>query len=371
MKILYVITSYGVGGASIQLHRMCKYLSKRNNEIVLVSMTKPESSEMVDELLNDGIKFYCMDMERGKARLHDLIQFVRMTNAEKPEIINSHMVHANFLVRVAKPFLNCKKIINTVHGEEEFLGARKFLYQITDMGTNVVVCVGKELANQAKKLKISSYSKIVTIYNGLEIAQYSNADKKVVDKLRKEYSIRNTDFVWVCVGRYEKVKNHAYLIHEFKYVCKMISNARLFIVGYGEEYDNLINIIKEEHLTDNVFLTGKRTDVHNFLNMADAFVLSSLHEGLPLTLQEAGAAGLPIVSTNVGGCNEIVFDNKNGYLCKSAVETNLSSCMIKMMKLDGGKREMMGKLSSQIVKENFDINKTMRDWIALYCRLVV
>ena len=49
MKILYVITSYGVGGASIQLHRMCKYLSKRNNEIVLVSMTKPESSEMVDE----------------------------------------------------------------------------------------------------------------------------------------------------------------------------------------------------------------------------------------------------------------------------------------------------------------------------------
>ena len=53
MKILYVITSYGVGGASIQLHRMCKYLSKRNNEIVIVSMTKPESSEMVDELLND------------------------------------------------------------------------------------------------------------------------------------------------------------------------------------------------------------------------------------------------------------------------------------------------------------------------------
>lgn len=50
-----------------------------------------------------------MDMERGKARLHDLIQFVRMTNEEKPEIINSHMVHANFLVRVAKPFLNCKK----------------------------------------------------------------------------------------------------------------------------------------------------------------------------------------------------------------------------------------------------------------------
>lgn len=369
MKILYVITSYGVGGASIQLHRMCKYLLKKNNKIVLVSMTIPESSEMIDELLNNGIKFYCMNMARGKARLRDLMHFIKIVNAENPEIINSHMVHANLLVRMAQPFLNCKRIINTVHGEEEFLGRRKFLYQITDRGTNAVVCVGKTLANQARNLKIASYAKIVTIYNGLEIAQYS-VDEKAGCKLRKEYLIENSNFVWVCVGRYEKVKNHAYLIREFKYVCRTFPNTKLFIVGYGEEYGNLIDIIKEEHLTDKIILTGKRTDICNFLSMADAFVLSSLHEGLPLTLQEAGAAALPMVCTDVGGCNEIVFDNKNGYLCKRPIETNLSSYMIKLMKLDGEKRKMMGRLSKKIVDENFDINKTMCDWINLYQRLI-
>ena len=106
--------------------------------------------------------------------------------------------------------------------------------------------------------------------------------------------------------------------------------------------------------------------------MADAFcIYPRCMKVFHLLLQEAGAAGLSNCFNKCWCCNEIVFDNKNGYLCKSAVETNLSSCMIKMMKLDGEKREMMGKLSSQIVKENFDINKTMRDWIALYCRLVV
>lgn len=364
MKILYVSTSCGVGGASVQIRRTCEYMISQGNQVILMSLLPPFSDEMVRSLEILGVRYVNLNMKRGSARLSDLIRFIKYTNSEKPDVIHSHMVHANFLVRIASPFLRCKNIINTIHGEEEFLGIRKYVYRITDSMAKYTVCVGDVLAQEAISRHIVSMKRVNVIYNGLDLAKY-HRDFDIRKKMRNEYGVEDS-FVWITVGRFESVKNHIYMINEFSKVTKYFPSSKLFMIGYGTEEGRIQNLIEKKGLQEKIVLTGKRNNVNDYLNMADAFVLSSIHEGLPLSLQEAGAVGLPLVSTNVGGCREIVVESQTGYLCESNKEGELSSCMLRLMNLKEKERIAFGNRAKMLVRDKFDISNIMEEWMALY-----
>lgn len=366
MKILYLITSYGIGGASIQLHRMCNYMLKKGHEVILVTMLVAESQEMVEELEKKGALCFSLEMKRGQAKVSSIIKLVKIINKYSPDIINSHMVHANFLARIVKPFIRHKNvIINTIHGEEEYLGKRRIIYKLTNPFSTYTVCVGEVLKKQAVRLKIAPINNLKVIYNGLD-TNFFAPKSTMRKKLREKNNIDSNVFIWINVGRYEKVKNQAYLIKEFKNIVYVFPNTKLFIVGYGTEMKNLYEIIKQEGLTQNIELIGKINNVEEILNMADAFVLSSIHEGLPLTLQEAGAVGLPLVSTDVGGCSEIIEEGVNGYLCVSNKPGALSQAMLNIMKKNKLEVNRMGEKSREIVVRKFDHLKVMEEWENLY-----
>ena len=97
-------------------------------------------------------------------------------------------------------------------------------------------------------------------------------------------------------------------------------------------------ISKSEILRDKVQLLGLRSDISALLNASDGFVLSSNYEGLPLVLQEAAAVGLPMVSTDVGGCNEVVLEGKNGYLVEKKNSVALAEAMLMVMNLTEDER---------------------------------
>lgn len=364
MKIVYLMTDLAMGGAEIQVLRMCKYMNLNKHNIVLITMIKPESQLLENEMNNNGVKIYSLDMNKGKASFSAYRKFIDIVKKEKPDVIHSHMVHANFLLRVASPFLHKSIKINTVHGEEEFLGKRKLIYQMSDFLIDYTVCCGKILYEQALNNKIVNKRKLKYVCNGINLEEYQ-FNEQIRKDIRRKYNIGNR-FVWITVGRLSEVKNQSFLLSEFKKVLEEGLDSCLMIVGNGELKDNLIDKAKKLHIEENVLFLGKRQDVSSWLSAADAFVLSSIHEGLPLSLQEAAAVGLPIVSTDVGGCNEIVKSDYNGYLCESNKENSLSVAMIKLQKLDKPNRMLMGINSQNIVKENFDINSIMEKWLDLY-----
>ncbi len=174
------------------------------------------------------------------------------------------------------------------------------------------------------------------------------------------------DFVWITIGRLNKVKNQEYLISEFNLLQAEYPNTKLIITGDGPMKDTLLNQVSALKLNNKVIFTGNRTDIVNLLSASDAFVLSSINEGLPLSLQEAGSVGLPLVATNVGGCSEVVYDGENGYLCESDKRGALSEAMIRIISIKEDQRRMMGDKSREIVKNNYDISSVATKWHVLY-----
>lgn len=360
MKIMYVMTDLALGGAEIQVMRMIECLSK-NNKVIFVSMMAAESEEMKNKLDNMGVTFYSMGLERGSMNIKAFLAFLKIVRKEKPDVIHSHMIHANLLLRAASPFLHKSLKINTIHGEEEFAGKRKMIYRLTDYLVDYTVCCGKALYNQAIKKKIISSKRIKYICNGLDTNAYVFSNETRY-KIRHQYGFTD-EFIWITVGRLNEVKNHKYLLSEFRSLARY--KCALVIVGDGPLRQELEQYVHKWGIA-NVLFMGKRDDVGELLSMADAFVLSSIHEGLPLSLQEAGAIGLPLVSTNVGGCNEAILEGKNGYLCESNVKGSLAGCMKTVMEQSIIDRNKMGIKSREIIVKKFDLSNTIDKWLGLY-----
>ena len=359
MKIIYVLTDLAMGGAEVQVIRMSQYMKEQNHQVILVSMMKAEADDMMQELKRIGVKYYSLDMNRGRVSINAFIDFIKIVRTENPDVIHSHMIHANLLLRSASPFIGCRRKINTIHGEEEYLGIRKIIYRLTDFAVDYTVCCGKILYEQAKRHNIVSSTKLKYICNGLNTNSYVY-DETSRKRIRNSIQL-NESFVWITVGRLSEVKNQSYLIEEFREVLIEYPQTKLLIVGDGPLMGRLKQLTKVNNISNNVIFTGKRSDITELLSSADAFVLSSLHEGLPLSLQEAGAVGLPLVSTDVGGCNEVICEGLNGYLCESNKRLELAKKMMMIMEKTKDERIEMGERSREIVIEKFDIYSVMRE----------
>lgn len=365
MKIIYLVTGIAYGGAELQVIRLASRMTENGNEVFYISLMKSVSKELVSELEKNKVTYISLGMERGKPSIKAYFNFIKIANKINPDVIHAHMVHANYLLRAASPFIKRSIKLNTVHGEEEYLGKRPLIYRITDGFVKYTICCSIALQNQALRKNAISKKRCLMIYNGLDISKY-DYNESLRSKFRTSLNISDDTFVWITVGRLATVKNQLYLLKEFNKLCYERKDCCLVLIGDGDERDRLETYVKENNLRDRVYFMGLQKNVEELLCMADAFILSSVHEGLPLSLQEAASIGLPLVATNVGGCNEVIEEGTNGYLCNSNEENALAGAMRKLMNLPPSGFQMMKNASRQITLDKFDMNSIIKKWETLY-----
>lgn len=203
----------------------------------------------------------------------------------------------NFKAILSKYFGNKSKIIVSHHLNPEIHFNNKLIYnEIKTLypRADLVVCVSNAIENILQK-KYGVFN-TKTIYNMLDIKSCIERSK---EEIPTEYIDNfNSDFIFVNVGRLSLQKGHLYLIESFKDVVGKYNYARLLILGDGELKSDLIKKVNELDLEQNVFFLGNQNNVFPFLQKSNAFVLSSLVEGFPLTLIETLSLGLPIISTD-------------------------------------------------------------------------
>jgi glycosyltransferase involved in cell wall biosynthesis len=141
---------------------------------------------------------------------------------------------------------------------------------------------------------------------------------------------------------------------------------KLLILGEGEDECKLKKQITDLNLKNNVFLLGKKENIFDYLNVSNVFVLSSLWEGLPLSLLEAMACGLPVVATNVGGIPEVVKDGLSGFLVEPKNPTILAKKIEYLLNLDIESRKKMGAEGRKIVESKFSLEKMVNNYENLY-----
>jgi glycosyltransferase involved in cell wall biosynthesis len=163
-------------------------------------------------------------------------------------------------------------------------------------------------------------------------------------------------------------KDQRSLLQAIRLVVDQVPTFRFLVVGDGPYRAELEQLRATLQLTENVELLGQRTDVSQLLAQSDFFVLSSLYEGLSLTLLEAAATGLPIVATRVGGNPEVVEHGVNGLLVPPKDPVKLAEAMVQLIRqpLQAGD---MGRAGRAKMVEQFDLRRTVAKYETLYRQL--
>jgi len=172
----------------------------------------------------------------------------------------------------------------------------------------------------------------------------------------------------VHVGRFAPPKNHALLVEAFAQV-RADTPLYLLLVGGGELQDAVREQVAALGLESRVRFLGVRADVADILRASDMFVLSSRVEGNPLSVMEAMAAGLPVVSTAVGGVPELVREGETGLLVPSEDAGALARA-VQVLVDDPVRRQAMGAAARRDAVSRFDIRHTVRGYEQLYERLL-
>lgn len=354
MKILYVITGLGQGGAERVVCDLADSMYEQGCEVKIAYLTgniltRPFHEEI--EIIELGLKNFSTIFRAYRS----LLNLIKLYN---PDIVHSHMIHANLLTRIIRLTTPIKKLICTAHSANEGGIIRMVLYRITHNLSDVTTNVSEYASNVFIQKKAVHKSDIITVYNGINIEnfKYFETAKK---SIALELNIKDDTKIILAVGRFHKAKNYPNLIQAIKKLNVYYHNFVLIIAGDGELRPILEQQIKDLCLEQKIILVGRRNDVPKLMSAADVFVLSSDYEGLPTVLIEAMACEAHVVSTDVSGAREII--NKYGRIVPCNNSTALCDGVVEALKLTNKNKD-----GAEYIRSKFNLDIISKQWLDIY-----
>jgi len=362
MKVLFLITGLAYGGAETQLVNVATKLKKRGWDVRVVSMLPPYA--FTEELNEADIPLATLNMRRGVADPRAVFRLVKMLREWQPDIVHSHMIHANLLARIARIFYKIPVLICTAHSIDEGGRWREIAYRLTDFLADITTNVSQAAVERYISVGAVPKDKIRFMPNGIDTSRFK-PDEMVRKRLRNELGIDDY-FVWLAVGRFEEQKDYPNMLQAFSKVVAKKSDVVLLLVGQGYLMEEVKELADELGLTEKVRFLGLRRDVPDLMNAADAFVLSSRWEGFGLVVAESMACELPVVATDSGGPREILDGGTLGFLVPPADSEALAEAMLEMMILSEGERQAIGRSGRAHIEANYSLERVVEQWEELY-----
>lgn len=313
MKILYVTTtSYMVNVFLIPHINMLKDMG------IQVDVAFNVNQEIKKEIYDMGCKIYKINFNRSPLKLDNYKSYKnlkKILKKEKYDVVHCHTPVASACTRLACRNIKNTRVFYTAHGFHFYKGAplknwliyytiEKWLSKYTD----TIITINKEDYERAKTFYAKRVEYIPGV--GLDLKKFNRkVDKK---EKRKELGIKEDDFLILSVGELNKNKNHEIVI---KAIAKLDNpDIKYIICGVGPLKGYLENLIKELNLTNQVQLLGYRKDIVELNKISDLFVFPSKREGLPVSVMEAMASGLPVIASDIRGNRDLINDGEGGYL---------------------------------------------------------
>ena len=313
-KISLFLPSLRGGGAERVFLNLAKGFAERGFSVDLI-LAQKEGAYL--DKVPEGVKIVDLNSRRI---LYSLFPLVRYLKKEQPDVLLSAIFHVNIISVLAILLSGSNAdLIVTEHNPfsitqkklplwERFIV--KFFMRVLYKRTKAVVTVSKGVAEDLKSLGLNSKN-FKVIYNPMDIADIK---KKAKEDPKHEWLENKSQPILLGVGRLTYQKDFAMLIKAFSKICKN-TDARLIILGEGEERKNLQKLVNKLGLQDHVDMPGFVDNPYAYMSKAEVFVLSSRYEGFGNVLVEAMACGTPVVSTNCPvGPSEILDKGKYGKL---------------------------------------------------------
>ncbi|MGA2113994.1 MAG: glycosyltransferase [Bryobacteraceae bacterium] len=372
-RLMLVMTYLSpAGGAETQVVDLARGFDRRGWDVHLVSMLVP--APPLPDLTRTRIRVTSLEMQRGVASPAALARFVALVRQERPDVVHSHMTHANLLVRAARPLVSMPVVVNTLHGHKMYSvrsdrsAFRELAHRFTDFLADATTAVSQAAADRYLQVKAVSPRRLVMIPNGIPLRAYE-PDERARERLRRVLDARG-DFLWLAVGRLEKVKDYATMARAFAIASQAEPRQTLAIAGDGSERAMLEALAEELGIAARIRFLGVRHDVTALLQAADGFLLSSMFEGMPLAMLEAGASGLPMVATRVGGNAEVLPPEQRGRLVPPQNPQALAEAILYVLNMAEGERRAIGSAARGFVFAHYRMDSVLDRWEELYARLL-
>jgi len=360
-SILFLITSLAYGGAETQVVRLAIQLKKRGCDVHVITMMQPKA--YVDELEAADICVASLGISRKLPDPRLILRLVRLIRSWQPDVIHSHMVHANLLARIVRPLAQVNVLICTAHSTNEGGCFREFLYRLTDAFCDLTTQVSQAGMERYVRVRAVPLHKIRYIPNGVDTVSFHPDLER--SSIRRKLGPKN-NFRWLSVGRFDVQKDYPNMLQAFAHVAQVRPDALLLIAGDGPLRPAMEMLAQNHAISDRLRFLGIRRDIPELMKTADGYVMSSAVEGMPIVLLEAGATGLPIVATDVGGNREVVQDGKTGFLVPPKNPEALAGAMLRLMNLPEDERTQMGKAGRHYIQANYSLDRITDIWENLY-----
>jgi glycosyltransferase involved in cell wall biosynthesis len=378
IRVVHVITRLIVGGAQENTLLSCARIDRdRFPSTIVVGPQTGSEGALFDEARAESVPVVIEPtLVRELHPLYDPIVVARLVahfRRLRADIVHTHTAKAGIVGRIAARLAGVRHVVHTVHGwpfSSHRSGPARTFYVWADRVcaplTDKMVVVADQDRREGLAYGIGRPDQYMLVRSGIEIERYA-AGRLTREATRHALGFGADDFVFGYVGRLSPQKSPLDLVAAFAPVARAHPQARLLVVGDGPLRADFEAALERLGVRERVLLLGVRRDVPALLGACDAFVLSSIYEGLPRVVPQAMALALPVVATACNGTPEAVWEGETGFLTPPGDPAAMSRGMMQLI-ADPARARAMGAAGARRVTE-FSAAHMVAQLAALYAEL--
>lgn len=384
IKILRIINRFNIGGPTYNATFLTRFLSDEYDTLLIGGLPEEGEADSLHILEEYNVKpLLIKELQRTPNFKSDRLAYKKIKQIiqeYQPDIVHTHAAKAGALGRNAAKSCGVPVIVHTFHGHifHSYFGKIKTrLFQFIEQrlakkSTRIIAISETQKSELANEFHIAKASKIKVIPLGFDLHKFNNNSEINRKITREKFNIKDDEIAIALIGRLAPIKDHAFFLDVIESIQNQTNKSvRVFIVGDGEERDAIEKRIKEIKQTDRfrIEMTSWIKDIAAFNPGMDIICLTSKNEGTPVSLIEAQASNVAIISTDVGGVRDILIENETGFIVTKGAINEYTEKLLELIE-DDKLRNSMAKKGWPFVKEKFHYSTLVRNVEDLYKELL-
>ena len=376
MKILHTAKIVGIAGAENYLLKALPAMKAKGLDICFLSLTpenqRGDEAEFNRQLRESGIQVYTIYYKR--IGLKTRAQIRRLIQNEQPDLVHSHLIHADFFMAITRKLSRKKfKLVSTKHGHDETYmnnhgfdanGKKEMKFHWVARSAEKQIhrsfAISKGLRDLFVSHGICKGEKIDTIYYGFD---FNN------EHIKENPELRESPKQLVFVGRFTELKGHRQAIEAVRLLLPQFPKLKLVLIGSGYFEDEMKRLVADLDLKDQVLFKGYQSNSIDYMASSDVVLIPSKAEGFGLVLLEAYSVKKTVVTFDVPALNEHIIDGQTGLLATPYESESLAE-KVRELLAHPEQCSSMGEAGYQHLKENYMLDKMISETLNFYQRCI-
>jgi len=370
LSVLHVVLSLDGGGLERVVIDLAREIGTFQQTASVLCVDNPGT--LAPHVSAIGAKLYCA--EKGPGMHWSAVERIRSILRElRPDVIHTHQISALlYLVPIEREL--APVLVHTEHSNQfrrckTFRDRLRYFSMLTIAGRRAdrVFGVSEDATQSIVRSRVIAKSKVFTVPNGIDLSKFQMRNRDA--SLRRSIGIPDDCLVLGYVGRLDEVKRPDILLTAFAGINSQFPNTHLLVVGDGP----LMNVLRRQtadlNISDRVHFTGFQDNPAPYLHLLDVFILTSRMEGMPLSVIEAAAAGIPVIASKVGGLSEMSNGNRS-LLLYDFQDMDALHAGLRRLICDVSFRQLLGESGRKFVVSAYSSKRMALDYDRHYSQLL-